>query len=119
MCSLPIAFIVSAEHCFVFFPEPCTGLISTKLGTNTAGITIALHISFLYPLANKVLGGILVSPSLSVCLAVCQSVCPSVCPPSVDMILSTHVLRNGCMDFSENLYTDYSTLQDVHLVFSY
>ena len=39
--------------------------------------------------------------------------------PSVDMILSTHVLRNGCMDFSENLYTYYLPSEDVHLEFSY
>ena len=42
-----------------------------------------------------------------VCVFVLLSVRPSVslsvsvCPPSVDMILSTHVLRNRCMDFSE------------------
>ena len=28
-------------------------------------------------------------------------------------------LRNGCMDFSENLYTYYSPNEDVHLEFSY
>ena len=28
----------------------------------------------------------------------------SVCLTSVDMILSTHVVRNGCIDFSENLF---------------
>ena len=45
-------------------------------------------------------------------------VCPSFCPLSVDMILSTHVtvLRNGCMDFSENLYTHYSSSEDVHIL---
>ena len=39
--------------------------------------------------------------------------------PVVDMILSTHVLRNGCMVFSENLYTYYLPSEDVHLEFSY
>ena len=43
----------------------------------------------------------------------------SVCPPSVDIILSMHVQRNKCMDFSENLYTHYSLAEDVHLEFSY
>ena len=42
----------------------------------------------------------------------CLSVCLS---PSVDMILSSHVLRNGCTDFSENLYTQYSLSEGVHL----
>ena len=43
----------------------------------------------------------------------------SVCPPSVNIILSMHVQRNECMDFSENLYTHYSLAEDVHLEFSY
>ena len=33
---------------------------------------------------------------------------------SVDMILSTNVLKNGCMDFS-----DYPPSEDVYLEFSY
>ena len=49
--------------------------------------------TLIIPPENEVLGGvILVLP--------CPSVCLSVCPPSVDMILSTHVLRNRFMDFS-------------------
>ena len=32
------------------------------------------------------------------------SACPTICPTFVDMILPMHVVRNGCMDFSENLY---------------
>ena len=70
-------------------------------------------------------GSILVSPCAAyVCVSVLLSVRPSVslsvsvCPPSVDMILSTHVLRNRCMDFSD-LYIDYSPSADVHLEFSY
>ena len=47
------------------------------------------------------------------------SVCLSVWLPSVDMILSTHVLGNGSIDFSENLYTNYLSFEDVHLEFSY
>ena len=43
----------------------------------------------------------------------------SVCPPSVDMILSTDVLRNGCTDFSENVYAHYSPYGDVPLEFPY
>ena len=39
--------------------------------------------------------------------------------PSVVMILSTHPLRDGWMDFSENLYTYYSQSENVHLEFSY
>ena len=38
-----------------------------------------------------------------------------VCSPSVDMILSTHVLRNGCMDFSQNLYTYYLPSEDFRI----
>ena len=37
--------------------------------------------------------------------------------PRYDMILSTHVLRNGCMDFSEKLYIRYLPSEDVHLEF--
>ena len=44
-----------------------------------------------------------------------QSIRLFVCPLSVDMILSTHVLRNWCMDIPENLYTNYSLSEDVHL----
>ena len=73
--------------------------------------------------SNEVLGSILVSPCLSVCLSVRPSVsdCLSVClsAMSVDTILSTHILRDGCMDFSEKLYTDYSPSVNVHLEFSY
>ena len=43
----------------------------------------------------------------------------SVCPPSIDMILSTHILRNWCMDSSENVYTVNSPSEIVHLEFSY
>ena len=40
--------------------------------------------------------------------------------PNMDLeILSGHVLRNQCTDFSENLYTHYSPYEDVHLVFSF
>ena len=39
--------------------------------------------------------------------------------PSVDMILSMHVLRNMSIDFSEKLYIYYSTSEYVHLAFSY
>ena len=61
--------------------------------------------------------------TLPVCL---PSVPPSICPSvhlsvwllSVDMILSTHVLGNGCMEFSENLNTNYMSSEDVHLEFS-
>ena len=35
------------------------------------------------------------------------------------IILSGHVLRNQCTEFSENLYTHYSPYEDVHLVFSF
>ena len=84
------------------------------------------------PLANEVWGYIFVTlsvcpsvrlsvrPSIcpSVCLSifpsVCLSVCLSVCPLFVDMIL-----RDGCIHFYENLYTDYSPFVDVHLEFSY
>ena len=49
------------------------------------------------------LGGEYIGFSLSVCL--------SVCPPSVDMILSRHVLRNGCMIYCmlklNNIYVPY------------
>ena len=81
----------------------------------------------------------LVPHCTSVCLSFCPSVYPSVCPsvclsicvsvilfclfvclsPSLDKTLSTHVLIDGCMNFSENLYIDYSASEDVHLVFSY
>ena len=44
----------------------------------------------------------------SVLLSIHPSVPLSVWLPSVDMILSTRVLRDGFMDFSENVYTDYS-----------
>ena len=48
------------------------------------------------------------------------SSCPSVClSPSVNMILSTRVLRNGCMDFSENMYTYYLPSKDMHREFSW
>ena len=53
---------------------------------------------------------ICLSTRLSARLSVRPSVCLSVCSPFVDMIFSRHVLRNRYMDFSENLYTDYSTL---------
>ena len=58
-------------------------------------------------------GGILVFACpfvrLTVFLFVCLSVRLSVrLSPSVDMILNTHVLRNGCMDFSSYSYTDHS-----------
>ena len=66
-----------------------------------------LQVDFFTP-TNEVKGGILVSVCLSVCLSDCLS-------PSVDMILSSHVLRNGCTDFSENLYTQYSPSEDVCL----
>ena len=33
--------------------------------------------------------------------------------------LSTYVLIDGCMDFSENLYTHYTLSENVHLEFSY
>ena len=69
-------------------------------------------IVFLAPV-NKVRGYI-----VSHCLT-CLSVCLSVWLPSVDMILSRHVLRNISMDFSENLYIYYSTSEDVHQEFSY
>ena len=49
----------------------------------------------------------------------CPSVCLSICAPSVDMILSTHVLRHWCMDFSENLYIYNSLYENLHLEFSY
>ena len=55
-------------------------------------------------------GDILVSP--------CPSVCVSVCPPSVDVTLSTHVLRNGCMVFLKICTTHYPLSKNVHLVFS-
>ena len=51
---------------------------------------------------------------LSICLFVYLSVCLSVCQLFVDMIL-----RDGCIHFYENLYTDYSPFVDVHLEFSY
>ena len=45
------------------------------------------------------------SVSPYVCLPVCLSVCLSIClSPSMDMIFSAHVLRNGCMEFSENAH---------------
>ena len=53
---------------------------------------------------------------VSHCLT-CLSVCLSVWLPSVDMILSRHVLRHMSMDFSENLYIYYSTSEDVRLEF--
>ena len=65
------------------------------------------------------LGGILFSPCPSIYPSICLSVRLSLCPPSVDMILSTHILRDGCIDFSENVYTYYSLSEDVHLEFSY
>lgn len=37
--------------------------------------------------------------------SVCLSIRLSVCPPSVDIILSTHVLRKGSIDLSENVFT--------------
>ena len=55
----------------------------------------------------------------SVHLSVRPSVCLSVWLPSVYMILSTHVLGNGCIDFSENVNTNYLSSEDVHLEFSY
>ena len=67
----------------------------------------------LYPMQMK-FGGY-----IGFTLSVCLSVHLSLCPLSVDMILSTHVLRDGCIDFSENVYTNYSLSEDVHLEFSY
>ena len=56
-----------------------------------------LHMSlYLYPSQTK-FGGGYIRFTLSYCL--------SVWLPSVNMILSTHVLGNGSIDFSENLYT--------------
>ena len=55
---------------------------------------------------------------VSSCLT-CLSVCLSVWFPSVDMILSMHVLRNMSIDFSEKLYISNSTSENVHLAFSY
>ena len=60
-----------------------------------------------YTPANEVWGeGILVSP----CPSVCPYVCLSVRLPSVDMILSKHVLGKECIVFPEN-----STLIACHL----
>ena len=70
-----------------------------------------LHMSlYLYPSQTK-FGGGYIRFTLSYCL--------SVWLPSVNMILSTHVLGNGSIDFSENLYTNYLSFEDVHLEFSY
>ena len=38
---------------------------------------------------------------------------------SVDMILSTHVLGNGCMNFAENLNSHLLSSEDVHLLYSF
>ena len=70
------------------------------------------------PPANKVWGGVYWFLSvciLSVCILV--SVCLSVWLPSVDMILSMHVLKNGCMDFSE-IYFKY-TLQSKVVLYAH
>ena len=68
-------------------------------------------------------GGIYIGITLSGCLSICPSVHLPVCLsdsiPSVYMILSTHVLGNGCIDFSENVNTNYLSSEDVHLEFSY
>ena len=59
--------------------------------------------NILYPLPHG--GGGYISFSLSICLSVhpsAVSVPLSVCPLSVDMLLSTHVLGNGCMEFFWN-----------------
>ena len=71
---------------------------------------------YLYPRKRSLVWGY-TGFTLSVCLSVCLSVyLPPVCG---HMILSTHVLRNGCMDFSKNLYTNYPPSEKVHLEFTY
>ena len=62
------------------------------------------------PAANEVWGwGCYIGYIWLYCPSVCLSVCLSVCPPSVDMILSTDVLRDGCLNFFEicTLITDH------------
>ena len=49
----------------------------------------------------------------------CPSDCLSVWLPSVDIILSMHYRGNRCIDFSENVYTNYLSSEDVHLEFWY
>ena len=58
--------------------------------------------------ANKVL----VSPYLSVCMSVCLSV--PVCGHEFD-----DVLKDGLMNFSENLLSDYSPSENVQPELSY
>ena len=66
---------------------------------------------FMYIYYNTFVRRVFIPPANEVSL--------SVWLPSVDMILSSLVLGNGCIDFSENLYTSYLSSEDVHLVFSY
>ena len=49
-----------------------------------------------------------------VCLSVHLFIPLSICSPSVDMILSLHVLRDGCMDFSlsENVHLEFLLILD-------
>ena len=49
---------------------------------------------------------------LSVCLSVCLSLRLSVCGHD---FVHAYVLRDGCMNFSKNVYTDYSPSEDVNL----
>ena len=73
---------------------------------------------FLYPPPGQTKFGVIYwfQP---VCLSVCLLVCLSVCSRYVNMILSTNVIENGCMDFFGHLYTRNSPSEDVHLEFSY